>query len=132
MDILRYLIGEEGEEDEGLLASMIGQGVRHFRGLLVNGELSHEKVGVLAPAYDATLSLAMMGLAAMRISGNDVPDDIGEEISTAIEKLRGAMTGYMGGQVDAAGVKAAIKEGRTRASDITKRLTAARQQRHSK
>jgi hypothetical protein len=126
MDILRYLIGEEGEEDEGLLASMIGQGVGHFRGLLVNGELSHEKVGVLAPAYDATLSLAKMGLAAMRIFGNDVPDDIGEEITTAIENLRGAMAGYMGGQVDAAGVKAAIKEGRAKATEIRKALKTPR------
>jgi hypothetical protein len=126
MDVLRYLIGEEGEEDEGLLASMIGQGVGHFRGLLVNGELSHEKVGVLAPAYDATLSLAKMGLAAMRIFGNDVPDDIGEEITTAIENLRGTMAGYMGGQVDAAGVKAAIKEGRTRATEIRKALKTPR------
>ena len=126
MDILKYLIGEEGEEDEGLLASIIGQGVGHFRGLLVNGELSHEKVGVLAPAYDATLSLAKMGLAAMRIFGNDVPDDIGEEIKTAIENLRGAMAGYMGGQVDAAGVKAAIKEGRTRATEIRKTLKASK------
>jgi len=40
MDILKYLIGEAGEEDEGLLAGMVGQGVGHFRGLLVNGELS--------------------------------------------------------------------------------------------
>jgi len=124
MDVLRYLIGEEGEEDEGLLASMIGQGVGHFRGLLVNGELSHEKVGVLAPAYDATLSLAKMGLAAMRIFGNDVPDDIGEEITTAIENLRGTMAGYMGGQVDAAWVKAAIKEGRAKATEIRKALRA--------
>ena len=126
MDMLKYLIGEEGEEDEGLLASMIGQGVRHFRGLLVNGELSHEKVGVLAPAYDATLSLAKMGLAAMRIFGNDVPDDIGEEITTAIENLRGAMAGYMGGQVDAAGVKVAIKEGRAKAAEIRKALKTPR------
>jgi hypothetical protein len=126
MDILKYLIGEEGEEDEGLLASMIGQGVGHFRGLLVNGELSHEKVGVLAPAYDATLSLANVGLAAMRIFGNDVPDDIGEEITTAIENLRGAMAGYMGGQVDAAGVKAAIKEGRAKATEIRKALKTPR------
>ena len=117
MDMLRYLIGEEGEEDEGLLASIIGQEVGHFRGLLVNGELSHEKVGVLAPA---------LGLAAMRIFGNDVPDDIGEEITTAIENLRGAMAGYMGGQVDAAGVKAAIKEGRTRATEIRKTLKTPR------
>ena len=73
MDILKYLIGEEGEEDEGLLASMIGQGVGHFRGLLVNGELSHEKVGVLAPAYDATLLSPRWGLPLCGYLGTTYP-----------------------------------------------------------
>jgi len=123
MNIMRYLIGDEDEEDKGLFAQIIGQQAKHLRSLVVNGELSHEKMKILMPAYDATLSFIKVGSAAMRIfRGPDIPDDIGEEIKTGIEKLRGMMAKYIDGTVDAAGMKAAVKEGRAKAAEIRKAL----------
>jgi hypothetical protein len=134
MDILEYLIDAEGEEDKGILAGMLGKEEEgwHMPGIVVDGETSLERIEVLMPAHTTTLSLVNTGIAAAHIFGTDIPDDIGEEIIAAIETVRRTIGRYRAGQADAVEVKAATKEGRAKASDITKRLTAARQQRHSK
>jgi hypothetical protein len=60
----------------------------------------------------------------MRIFGRDVPDDIGQEIKTAIENLRGTIAGYLGEQIDAAAMRAAVKEARAKTAKIRKALRA--------
>ena len=133
MDMFKYLMGEEGEEDKGVFGSMIGREEHgwNFPGVVVNGKISVERMKVLTPAYGITSSLASTGLVAMRIFGNDVPDDIGEEIKTAIENVRGTMAKYIDGTVGAVGMKTAIEQGRVRATEIRKQLTAARRGRHN-
>jgi hypothetical protein len=98
--------------------------LKRGKAVKVKGELTPERKQLVESTND--VGLMELGMEAVRLFGPDVPDDIGEEITTAIENLRGTMAGYMGGQVDAAGVKAAIKEGRTRATEIRKALKTPR------
>jgi hypothetical protein len=111
MNMREYL---KGEEDKGLMETSISD---------LKGDLSLE---VLALAYNTINSLVNAGILAMRIFGQDVPDDIGEEIRAEIEKVRGVIRGYCAGQVDAAGVRTAVKEGRARATKVREALKAPR------
>ena len=113
MEIWKYLIGGDVESrgEERLNLSGVDK-------------LTQQRVEVLLLAFNASNSLSKAGLAAMRIFGRDVPDDIGQEIKTAIENLRGTIAGYLGEQIDAAAMRAAVKEARAKAAEIRKALRA--------
>jgi ubiquinone biosynthesis protein UbiJ len=113
MNIWRYLIGGHVESREEERLSLSGA-----------DKLTQQRVEVLLLAFDASNSLSKAGLAAMRIFGRDVPDDIGQEIKTAIENLRGTIAGYLGEQIDAAAMRAAVKEARAKTAKIRKALRA--------
>ena len=59
MNMLEYLIGVEGKEDKDLYASILGEEEEggDFPGVVVNGEMSLERIRVLNQAYITILSL---------------------------------------------------------------------------
>ena len=120
MNMLEYLVGIEGEEDKALYAGILGQEEEgwNFPGIVVNGEMSLERMRVLSEAYNTMLSLTGAALTAARIFGEDIPDDIGEKIIAPIEEVRRAIIGYRAGRVDAEGVRAVVKEGRAKTTEI--------------
>ena len=120
MNMLEYLIGVEGKEDKALYAGIEGGEEEgwNFPGVVVDGEMSLERMRVLNQAYITMLSLTSLALKAIHIFGQDVPDDIGEKIIAPIEELQRTIRGYHSGRVNAEGVGASVKEGRAKAREI--------------
>ena len=120
MNMLEYLIGVEGKEDKALYAGIVGEEEEgwNFPGVVVDGEMSLERMRVLNQAYITILSLTSLALKAIHIFGQDVPDDIGEEIIAPIEEVQRTIRDYRAGRADAEGVGAAVKEGRAKATEI--------------
>ena len=131
MNMLEYLIGVEHEEDKALYAGILGEEEEgwNFPGVVVDGEMSLERMRVLNQAYITILSLTSLALKAIRIFGQDVPDDIGEKIIAPIEEVRRTISDYHAGRADVEAVRAVVKEGQAK-PPVDKRASSPAAQGH--
>ena len=87
-----------------------------------DGKLSQNQMNVLIRAYDLTASIANLGITAVNIFDTHVPIELQEAIKSAIEQVADARTKYRMGEIDVATLRAAIKEGEDRASELRQKL----------
>jgi hypothetical protein len=84
--------------------------------------LSPEEKDILIKAYQLTTSVANLGIKAINTFKVMVPLELQKDIKSVIGKVAEDRSKYRSGQIDAATLKATIKECRDKASEIRKKL----------
>lgn len=92
------------------------------RAVSVKGEITQERAHIAQFVCDAGVSLIKIGLTAAKAFGREIPDSIGHEIKAAIETLDGTMARYLDNTVDAATMKAAVRQAQSKAAQIHESL----------
>lgn len=96
------------------------------RAARVKGELTPEKMEVAQSVSVIHINILTIGLAAARIFGKHVPENIELQLKSTLVDLNSRMTDYFDGMVDASTMRVAIEEAEAKATEIGKLLKAMR------
>ena len=96
------------------------------RAARVKGELTPEKMEVAQSVSVIHINILTIGLAAVRIFGKHVPENIEIELKSTLADLNSWMTAYLDGTVDVSTMRVAIEEAEAKATEIGKLLKAMR------